>query len=216
VAEPGAPSRYELRTRDHDGSLGFLEVFRWETHAVSDGPEQRYAVLVDGGERLAGVADATLLPPGGPAASTVYFGVDDTDAAVAQAVELGGAVLEAAKDAPYGRIAALADPNGARFSVVAARTSSREELAQAWVTLPALMQDVQTLRRFGVLPTSARTRWMLGFQRRGVRRWEWDTDMPKPGPLPQTSQLAATRTLSRDTWNSRSSGRSAPSGAGRG
>lgn len=34
--------------------------------------------------------------------------------------------------------------------------------------------------------------WMLGFQRRGVRRWECDTDMPKPGPLPHTLQMLAT------------------------
>src|ERR1700735_4485280 len=33
---------------------------------------------------------------------------------------------------------------------------------------------------------------MLGFQRRGVRRCENDTLLPKPGPLPQTSQTAAT------------------------
>lgn len=36
---------------------------------------------------------------------------------------------------------------------------------------------------------------MLGFQRRLVRRWECDTDMPKPGALPQTSHLLATGTL---------------------
>lgn len=54
------------------------------------------------------------------------------------------------------------------------------------------MHEVQTLRRFGVRPTTARTRWMLGFQRRGVRRCEWEMLLPKPGPLPQTSQLAAT------------------------
>src|SRR3954469_12099834 len=54
------------------------------------------------------------------------------------------------------------------------------------------MQDVQTPSFFGVLPTIARTVWMLGFQRRRVRRCEWLTDMPKPGPLPQTSQVAAT------------------------
>jgi hypothetical protein len=40
--------------------------------------------------------------------------------------------------------------------------------------------------------TSARTDWMFGFQRRGVRRCECDTDIPKPGPLPQTSHTAAT------------------------
>jgi hypothetical protein len=37
----------------------------------------------------------------------------------------------------------------------------------------------------------ARTRWILGLQRRLVRTWEWDTDMPQDGPLPQTSHTAA-------------------------
>ena len=54
------------------------------------------------------------------------------------------------------------------------------------------MQEVQTLSRFGVPSTTARTVWMLGFQRRGVRRCECEIELPKPGPLPQTSQVAAT------------------------
>ena len=37
----------------------------------------------------------------------------------------------------------------------------------------------------------ARTRWMFGFQRRLVRRWEWLTLMPKDGCFPHTSQTAA-------------------------
>jgi hypothetical protein len=60
------------------------------------------------------------------------------------------------------------------------------------VILPALMQEVQTLSRLGVTPMRTRIDWMLGFQRRGVRRCEWEMLLPKPGPLPQTSQLAAT------------------------
>jgi hypothetical protein len=59
------------------------------------------------------------------------------------------------------------------------------------VTLPALMQDVQTFSRFGVPFTVACTVWMFGFQRRRVRRCEWEMLLPKPGPLPQTSQVAA-------------------------
>ncbi len=59
-------------------------------------------------------------------------------------------------------------------------------------TLPALMHEVQAFTRFGVPPTTVRTRWMFGFQRRGVRRCECEMLLPKPGPLPQTSQLAAT------------------------
>ena len=54
------------------------------------------------------------------------------------------------------------------------------------------MQEVQTLSRLGVRPMSARTVWMLGFHRREVRRCECEMLLPKLGPLPQTSQLAAT------------------------
>ena len=50
---------------------------------------------------------------------------------------------------------------------------------------------------FGVPPTTVRTRWMLGFQRRLVRRCECEMLCPKEGPLPQTSQLAATGVLLR-------------------
>ena len=37
-----------------------------------------------------------------------------------------------------------------------------------------------------------RTRWIFGFQRRRVLRIEWETLLPKLGPLPQISQLEAT------------------------
>ena len=60
------------------------------------------------------------------------------------------------------------------------------------MTLPARMQEVQTFMRFDVPLMNARTRWMFGFQRRLVRRCECETFMPKPGPLPQISQTAAT------------------------
>jgi hypothetical protein len=39
--------------------------------------------------------------------------------------------------------------------------------------------------------TTARTRWMFGFQRRLARLCEKETRLPKPGVLPQMSQTAA-------------------------
>jgi hypothetical protein len=39
--------------------------------------------------------------------------------------------------------------------------------------------------------TTARTRWMFGFQRRFDRTWEWLIVMPNEGFLPHTSQTAA-------------------------
>jgi len=119
--ETGTPSWFELLTRDYQGAVAFYrDVFRWDTHAVSDTPEFRYTTLVDGDAWLAGIMDASgFLPEGVPAHWSVYFGVDDTDAALARIVDLGGSVLQPAEDTPYGRLAAAADPTGARLKLVA-------------------------------------------------------------------------------------------------
>src|SRR5882672_7826626 len=78
------------------------------------------------------------------------------------------------------------------------RASRRQALLNyLLMTLPALMQEVHELKRFGVPPITARTVWMFGFQRRRVRRCECEMLLPKPGLLPQTSQLAATGARSR-------------------
>ena len=50
----------------------------------------------------------------------MYFRVDDTDAALKQVAALGGTVTEPAQDTPYGRLAAVLDPTGARFKLMAA------------------------------------------------------------------------------------------------
>ena len=72
-------------------------------------------------------------------------------------------------------------------------TGQRPMGDQPRVTLPAFKQEVQTvIRRRVPGATSARTVCTFGFHRRWVRRCECETDMPKPGPLPQTSQTLAT------------------------
>src|SRR6478609_8089390 len=55
------------------------------------------------------------------------------------------------------------------------------------------MHDVQALTRFLLPPgwDTVCTTWMFGSHRRLVRRWECDTDLPKPGPFPQMSHTAA-------------------------
>jgi predicted enzyme related to lactoylglutathione lyase len=56
--------------------------------------------------------------PGTPNHWHVYFGVADADATVAKATELGGSVLVPAFDSPVGRMAVIADPHGAVFSII--------------------------------------------------------------------------------------------------
>jgi len=121
LGESGTPSWFELHTRDYQASVEFYRnVFRWDTHVASDTPEFRYTTMAHGGDWLAGLMDASdFLPDGVPAHWSVYFGVEDTDAALARIVELGGSILQAAEDTPYGRLAAATDPTGARFKLVA-------------------------------------------------------------------------------------------------
>ena len=126
TAEAGAPSWFELITRDYDSSVSFYrDVFRWTTEVAGDTPEFRYTTLKHCDEMLAGIMDGSaFLPDGAPATWTVYFGVDDTDAAVARVVELGGSIVRPAEDTPYGRMAEAADPTGAHFKLISNRLST--------------------------------------------------------------------------------------------
>jgi predicted enzyme related to lactoylglutathione lyase len=121
LTEAGAPSWFELHTRDYDKALDFYRtVFNWNTHVEGDAPEFRYTTVGDGDERVAGVMDATaFLPEGVPAHWSVYIGTDDADATLAKIVELGGSVVVPAEDTPYGRLATAADPTGAQFKLIA-------------------------------------------------------------------------------------------------
>src|SRR5829696_1074404 len=90
--------------------------------------------------------------------------------------------------------------------LAASRCGRRPLWSRYRVTLPALRQEAQTFRRFGLPATVARTRWMLGSQRRLVFFFDQGTLWPKPGLFPQTSQTAATGVHSRsmeDTFSPR-------------
>jgi predicted enzyme related to lactoylglutathione lyase len=117
VGEPGAPSWFELHTRDYEKSLDFYRaVFGWTTHTEADAPEFRYTTVNVGEEQYAGVMDASgFLPEGVPAGWSVYFGTDDCDHSLSEVVSLGGEVVMKAEDTPYGRLATAADPTGAVF-----------------------------------------------------------------------------------------------------
>jgi len=54
----------------------------------------------------------------------VYFAVGDTDGTAAAAERLGGGVIAAPMDSPYGRFAVLRDPQGAAFTAIRPPTES--------------------------------------------------------------------------------------------
>jgi predicted enzyme related to lactoylglutathione lyase len=126
IGEPGAPSWFELHTRDHAAAVAFYRaVYGWETDSAGDSDEFRYTTMrhPDGQGELAGIMDAgAFLPEGLPSHWSIYWEVSDTDTALAQVKALGGSVVMDAMDTPYGRLATATDPAGAQFKL---RTPSR-------------------------------------------------------------------------------------------
>jgi predicted enzyme related to lactoylglutathione lyase len=122
--EHGAPAWHELLTRDFEAATAFyrkmlgVEIADMPFGEGEGGPS--YRTINVGGEQYAGIMDASegILPEGVPSSWNTYFGVDDTDAAVAKAIELGGSVMAPAADTPFGRFALLADPTGAVFAII--------------------------------------------------------------------------------------------------
>jgi uncharacterized protein len=120
--ESGTWGWSELITTDLDASKGFYAaVFGWG--AADQGPPggpPAYTEWQLGGRSISGMM---LKPPSMPAEVPphwgVYFVVADTDATVTQAQELGATVCAGPMEIEPGRFAALADPGGAVFNVLA-------------------------------------------------------------------------------------------------
>jgi len=123
VNESGALAWNELNTRDLAASKAFYPaVFGWVPNDVAiEGMD--YTEWRLGDRPVAGMlAMPDMVPADVPAHWLTYFGVDDTDAAVARATGLGATELVPPTDIPPGRFAVLADPDGATFAVVTGRT----------------------------------------------------------------------------------------------
>ena len=115
----GTPVWFELLTTDFEESVRFYEnVFGWATSTVSDTDELRYTTLGKDEHALAGIMDASAFLGDAPPTWSMYVEVADCDESARQAEEAGGAILVAPGDSPYGRIAELQDPSGARFKIL--------------------------------------------------------------------------------------------------
>jgi len=125
VNEEGTFGWSELVTPDQEGAKAFYTaVFGWEPTRISaeNGPPG-YTVWSVEDRRVGGMMGKPEgKPPEVPPYWNVYFIVADTDEAVARAQELGGRLAFGPFDSPAGRIAVIADPAGARFSVISGAT----------------------------------------------------------------------------------------------
>ena len=119
IGEAGAPAWHQLTTRDYRAAVDFYrEVFGWQTEQISDTDEFRYTTAWFGDQQLLGVMDgAGFLPEGVPSTWTTFFGTEDVDKTLQVITDNGGAVIQPARDTPYGRLAAATDPTGTVFNL---------------------------------------------------------------------------------------------------
>jgi hypothetical protein len=135
VNEPGSLNFNDLHTRDLERASAFYgAVFGWELLDLGGGyawalpgygdflerrnPGMRAGMAEMGApERFEDVvASVVQISDDTPPHWGVTFGVADADAIAARAVELGGRVLVPPFDAPWVRMAVIADPQGATFT----------------------------------------------------------------------------------------------------
>ncbi len=115
VNETGTVTWNELITTDPAAAKFYEQVLGVTTSTMDMGTGE-YTLFEVGGQMVGG----STPPPmeGVPNHWHVYFAVDDADATAAKVTELGGSVMVAPFDSPVGRMAVLADPQGAVFSII--------------------------------------------------------------------------------------------------
>lgn len=118
VNEPGSLTWEDLRSPEPDTALAFYSaVFGHRIEPLPDGGPDYHLFALPGDDIPLGGIGGT--PTGrGRAHWVVYFAVADAEAAVAAAERAGGRVLECDFESLYGRMAELADPDGAVFFVL--------------------------------------------------------------------------------------------------
>ncbi|MFE7315820.1 VOC family protein [Streptomyces sp. NPDC057555] len=120
--EPGTPVWNELVTQETDSVAPFYEhVFGFEPEAVVSA-DFDYLTLHVKGKPVAGIHGVgNVLPRDRGPHWMTYFAVPDTDAAARRVGELGGRVLRPARDSTHGRLATVADSEGAVFTIIQQR-----------------------------------------------------------------------------------------------
>ena len=117
----GAYCWNELHTQDYRQAQAFYaSVFDWSYTEIGDGESFVYSTFALPGETgpSGGINDATKTGAGLPSSWLTWFQVDDTDAAVATASDLGAGVVVPVRDSPVGRSATLRAPQGEHFGVI--------------------------------------------------------------------------------------------------
>ncbi|MEU9311810.1 VOC family protein [Streptomyces sp. NPDC048256] len=123
--QPGAYCWAEVFTREPEKTDAFLPaVFPYTAKQMQDDAVDFRLFEVDGDTVLGRMKMTDEFPPEVPSYVNVYFTVDNCDDAVARATKLGGVLRFGPMDTPFGRFAAISDPQGASFSVIDVTTTA--------------------------------------------------------------------------------------------
>ncbi|MEU9046530.1 MULTISPECIES: VOC family protein [unclassified Kitasatospora] len=123
VSEDDALVWSELHTSGPEVAFAFYEkLFGWRMENFEPSPGMTYRVIStsEGDQQATSFGGiAPTMSPEQPSAWTPYFAAADVDAVIAKAMAAGASVLMAASDVEnVGRLAWLADPNGAPFALI--------------------------------------------------------------------------------------------------
>ncbi|CRK55891.1 Putative hydroxylase [Alloactinosynnema sp. L-07] len=112
--EPGSLSWNEHLSGDLEAAKDFYaKVFGYSYDEVGGPLSYVTFSLTEGGDAVGGMGAS------GVGSWGTYFNVADTDAAAALVEELGGRVIDAPESTPFGRMATVADDQGAIFKLIA-------------------------------------------------------------------------------------------------
>jgi predicted enzyme related to lactoylglutathione lyase len=119
LAKHGMFSWFELQTTDVGSAKKFYSALLGWSTAEMNMPGMPYTVISSGGDEVGGIMAIPPEAKGMPPSWGIYVTVDDVDAVVKRAGELGGAVVVPPTDIPtVGRFSVLRDPQGAVFNVI--------------------------------------------------------------------------------------------------
>lgn len=127
TAEAGTMVWHEVYSSDGARAREFYAaVFGWEARRLEGDRQLEYYTFQQGAQVFGGIMQSTeRWPEPGSPHWISYFQVEDSDASAARCQDLGGRVVVAPFDTPYGRVAVLNDPQGGQFAIIAPSPSAR-------------------------------------------------------------------------------------------
>ncbi|MEZ5211075.1 VOC family protein [Gordonia sp. PP30] len=115
---PGAPYWFENLSTDQPAAVPFYEKVFGARPQVVEGAPGNYTQYFWGDTSYGATMNAAgMLPEGTPSYWGIYITVDDVEATLQKAVDLGGGIVMGPDVTPWGTLAAITDPLGAIISL---------------------------------------------------------------------------------------------------